>query len=157
MPDCLPDNEIERFIEEDVPYGDLTTSLLGIGGQPGEILFATRGETVICCTEEAARALGKCGAAISLCSPSGTRLREGVEFLKAHGSARALHAGWKVALNLQEYASGIATRTSRVIAKAKAVNPSISVVTTRKSFPGTTWWRRNMWMPGAYLLSLITP
>lgn len=28
---CLPDAEIERLIEEHVPYGDLTTSLLGIG------------------------------------------------------------------------------------------------------------------------------
>jgi len=30
---CLPDGEIERFIDEDLPYGDLTTHLLGIGHQ----------------------------------------------------------------------------------------------------------------------------
>jgi len=135
--DCLPDSEIERFIEEDVPYGDLTTSLLGIEGQRGQILFTTRGETTICCTEEAARVLEKCGATISVLSPSGRHLPAGMEFLKADGSARALHAGWKVALNLLEYASGIATRTSRIIQKAKAVNPSVVVVTTRKAFPGT--------------------
>lgn len=134
---CLPDGDIERFIEEDVPYGDLTTSLLGIGEQQGQIIFTTRDETVICCTEEASRVLEKCGAAISFSSPSGARLQSGVEFLKAEGSARALHAGWKVALNLLEYAAGIATRTSRIIQKAKAVNPAIAVVTTRKSFPGT--------------------
>jgi len=135
--DCLPDSEIERFIEEDVPYGDLTTSLLGIEGQRGQILFTTRCETTICCTEEAARVLEKCGATISVLSPSGRHLPAGMEFLKADGSARALHAGWKVALNLLEYASGIATRTSRIIQKAKAVNPSVVVVTTRKAFPGT--------------------
>jgi len=134
---CLLDSDIERFIEEDVPYGDLTTSLLGIEEQRGEILFTTRDETTICCTEEASRVLEKCGAAISFSSPSGTRLQSGVEFLKAEGSARALHAGWKVALNLLEYASGIATRTSRITQKAKAVNPAIAVVTTRKAFPGT--------------------
>ena len=27
---CLPDSDIDRFIEEDAPYGDLTTHLLGI-------------------------------------------------------------------------------------------------------------------------------
>jgi len=133
----LPDSEIERFIEEDVPYGDLTTSLLGIEGQRGQILFTTRGETTICCTEEAARVLEKCGATISVLSPSGRHLPAGMEFLKADGSARALHAGWKVALNLLEYASGIATRTLRIVQKAKVVNPSVVVVTTRKAFPGT--------------------
>ena len=133
----LPDGDIERFIDEDVPYGDLTTFLLGIGRQPGEIVFATRDETTICCTEEAARVLEKCGATITACSPSGTGLSPGTDFLKAEGPAQALHAGWKVALNILEYASGIATRTHRIITKAKEVNPNVVVVTTRKSFPGT--------------------
>ena len=31
----IPDYELDRFIEEDVPYGDLTTQLLGIGGRRG--------------------------------------------------------------------------------------------------------------------------
>jgi molybdenum transport protein len=133
----LPDTEIERFMDEDVPYGDLTTSLTGIGSKPGEIVFATRDETTICCTEEAARVLEKCGATVTVCSPSGTGLPPGTDFLSAEGSAQALHAGWKVALNILEYASGIATRTHRIVAKAKEVNPDVVVVTTRKSFPGT--------------------
>jgi molybdenum transport protein len=134
---CLPDSDIERFIEEDIPYGDLTTHLLDIGERPGRIIFSTREETTLCCTEEAARVLQKCGATITTCMPSGTRLSAGFEFLAAKGPARALHAGWKVALNLLEYASGIASRTQRIIEKTKSVNPALSVVTTRKSFPGT--------------------
>lgn len=134
---CLSDGEIHRFIEEDVPYGDLTATLLGIGRQMGKISFVTREETTLCCTEEAARVLEKCGATVTACSPSGACLAAGAEFLTAEGSAQALHGGWKVALNLLEYASGIATRTSRIIQKAKRVNPSVAVVTTRKSFPGT--------------------
>jgi len=133
----LLDSEIEHFLEEDNPYGDLTTSLLGIENKPGQILFVTRDETTICCTEEAARVLEKCGATVSFLSPSGTRLPAHQDFLKAEGPAGALHAGWKVALNLLEYASGIATRTSRIVQKAKAVNSDAVVVATRKSFPGT--------------------
>lgn len=133
----LPDREIERFIEEDVPYGDLTTHLLGIGAAPGHIVFSTREETTLCCTEEAARVLQKCGATLTSCMPSGTKLSADIEFLAATGSAQALHAGWKVALNLLEYASGIASRTQRIVEKCKAINPTLSVVTTRKSFPGT--------------------
>ena len=137
MINCLHDSDIEKFIEEDVPYGDLTTHLLGIGECPGRIFFSTREETTLCCTEEAARVLQKCGATLISCMPSGTKLSAGVEFLVAGGPAHALHAGWRVALNLLEYSSGIASRTQRIVEKCRAVNPDISIVTTRKSFPGT--------------------
>src|SRR5450631_369520 len=106
-----PDCDIERFIEEDVPYGDLTSHILGIGNSSGRIVFSTREDTSVCCTEEAARVLQKCGATLISCMPSGTKLPTGIKFLVADGSAQALHAGWKVALNLLEYASGIASRT----------------------------------------------
>ncbi|MDD2308887.1 MAG: ModD protein [Desulfuromonadaceae bacterium] len=133
----IPDSDIERFIEEDIPYGDLTTHLLGIENRPGRIVFTTREDTTLCCTEEASRVLQKCGATLTSCMPSGTKLSAGIEFLVAKGQAQALHAGWKVALNLLEYASGIASRTQRIVEKSRAVNPALSVVTTRKSFPGT--------------------
>ncbi len=134
---CLSDSDIERFIDEDLPYGDLTSHLLGIGNSRGRITFSTREDTTICCTEEAARVLQKSGATVTSWVPSGTELSTGREFLVAHGPAQSLHAGWKVALNLLEYASGIASRTQRIVTTCKSVNPSLSVVTTRKSCPGT--------------------
>ncbi|MGB8246449.1 MAG: ModD protein [Chlorobium sp.] len=133
----LPDSDIERFLEEDVPYGDLTTSLLGIGEQQGTITFTSRHHTVISCTEEAGRVLEKCGATVISRLPSGTEVEAGAAFLAASGSAASLHTGWKVAMNLLEYASGIATRTAKVVRTARSANPGISIVTTRKSFPGT--------------------
>jgi molybdenum transport protein len=51
----IPDSEIERFIEEDIPYGDLTTHLLGIGCKPGGIVYSTREETTVCCTKDSGR------------------------------------------------------------------------------------------------------
>ena len=133
----IPDYELDRFIEEDVPYGDLTTQLLGIGGRRGEMVYSTRHETTLCCTEEAARLLDKLGAATTMMAPSGTLLPAGTVFLAAQGPAGALHSGWKIALNLLEYASGVASRTAAIVKAARAANPDITVVTTRKSFPGT--------------------
>ncbi len=133
----LSDNDIERFIEEDMPYGDITTLLLGIGTLKGEISFTSRNCTVLCCTEEASRVLENCGATVTSCLQSGSMVDAGVPILTASGSAGSLHAGWKVAMNLLEYASGIATRTRAIVNSAKMVNPSITVLTTRKSFPGT--------------------
>jgi molybdenum transport protein len=133
----LPDSDIERFIEEDMPYGDLTTGLLGIGTLQGEITFTSREATTLCCTEEAARILERCGTTVNFLLQSGTTVEPGVTILSASGSADSLHAGWKVALNILEYASGIATRTRKIVSRVKEVNTSITVVTTRKSFPGT--------------------
>ncbi len=133
----LSDSDIDSFIEEDVPYGDLTTSLLGIGTLQGEITFTSRECTILCCTEEAAQLLERCGASVNACMISGTSVTPGATILSASGPAEALHTGWKVALNLLEYASGIATRTEKIVSRAKEVNPDIAIVTTRKSFPGT--------------------
>jgi len=133
----LPDDEIDRFLREDCPYGDLTTILLGIADAPGRIVFATRHDTVVCCTEEAARLFEKVGCTIELCRPSGTVLGKDQPFLEASGPAGSLHMGWKVALNLLEFASGIATRTHDLIREARIGNARVEVVATRKIFPGT--------------------
>jgi molybdenum transport protein len=133
----LPDSEIERFLQEDVPYGDLTTHLLGIGGRPGRISFSTRHETVVCCTEEAGRMLEKLGCTVIDLAPSGSLLGADSIMLQASGSAGSLHVGWRAALNLLESASGVATRTHVLVREARAVNPDVEVVSTRKVFSGT--------------------
>ena len=58
-------------------------------------------------------------------------------FLRAEGRADRIHAVYKVAQNVMEYASGIATRTRAMVEAAQAANPDCRVVTTRKHFPGT--------------------
>lgn len=132
----VSDQLLERLMEEDVPYGDLTTDILGIGDKRGKIVFATREPTVLCATEEAAGILKKFGAEIRLMQPSGEYLPAGVTFLEAEGTAAGLHAGWRLSLNLLEYMSGIATRTRRIVDSARTVNPDIAIAPTRKSYPG---------------------
>ncbi|MGI5940448.1 MAG: ModD protein [Thermoleophilia bacterium] len=134
---CLSDEEIDRLLREDCPYGDLTTTLLQIGERSGRMVFTTRHETVVCCTEEAARLLEKLGCTITALEPSGTLLTKGRPFLEASGDAGPLHMGWKAALNLLEAASGIATRTYALVRRARKANPAVEVVATRKVFPGT--------------------
>ena len=66
----IPDSDIERFIEEDVPYGDLTTHLLGIGKKAARMVFSTREETTLCCTEEAGRVARNFGAFVTRMMPT---------------------------------------------------------------------------------------
>ena len=133
MRSFLSNEAIARLTEEDVPYLDLTTFSLGIAQQPGRLEFYTRHPTVICATEEAVQVIETCGAEVQTAVASGTALDARALILSATGTAEALHIAWRVALNLMEYTSGIATRTADLVKSARAANPNVSVVTTRKS------------------------
>ena len=58
----IDDATIDRWIQEDAPYLDLTTHLLGIGSRPGRLTLRARTDLVVCGTDEARRVLGKLGA-----------------------------------------------------------------------------------------------
>ncbi|MEA4924346.1 MAG: ModD protein [Syntrophomonadaceae bacterium] len=133
----INDEILERFIREDAPYLDLTTLLLDIGQKHGSISYAAREKGILCGTEEAARIMQKLGLEIEFLLPSGTQLLPDQPFLQAQGKASALHLAWKVCLNLLEYSSGIASRTRSLLDKSRQVNPKISILSTRKTFPGT--------------------
>jgi len=128
----LSDAALDALLNQDVPYGDLTTDTLGIAAMPARIRFAARGAMVLAGTEEAARLIEKAGGAVSSFQPSGARVEAGAVFLEGQGTAGALHRAWKVAQTLVEYASGIATRARRIV---DAV-PGVTVACTRKNFPG---------------------
>lgn len=68
----IPDGRIDQFILEDMPYIDLTTEVLGIGEEPGEIEYFTREDCVLAGVEEAARVLGKTGARVIWSRRSGS-------------------------------------------------------------------------------------
>lgn len=133
----IADETIERWIKEDVPYIDLTTELLGIGALKGKISFTSRGRTVACGSEEVSRIFAKLGIETTFCALSGTPIETGGRIVEGIGNADALHAAWKVSLNVLEYACGIAERTSEIVKNARSQNENIEVVSTRKGFPGT--------------------
>lgn len=133
----ISDETIDHWIKEDVPYLDLTTLTLGIGGQKGKISFTAREYTVLSGVEEVLRIFAKLGVTLIQSLPSGSVVNKGDVFIEAEGLASSLHMAWKLAMNILEYSSGIATRTRSMVDKAKSVNPQLTVLATRKSFPGT--------------------
>jgi molybdenum transport protein len=133
----LTDAEIDRFISEDLPYGDLSTHALGIGPLPGIMTMRAGAEMVISNSEEAARVIERLGGQVTVALTSGAHARTGDLVLTATGTADALLAGWKIAQTLMEYASGIATAARRIVDAARSTNPSVVVACTRKTFPGT--------------------
>jgi molybdenum transport protein len=133
----LSDSEIEQLLDDDIRFGDLTTRALGIADFQGSMSFKPRRDMVLCGVDEAARLLSMLGAEVVFQSRSGSQIRAGELVLEAQGSAAALHAGWKIAQTLMEWASGVATATAEIVAAARVVVPDIAVSVTRKSVPYT--------------------
>lgn len=127
--------DIDRLIAEDVPYGDLTTQALAIGGLRGAITFAARVDSIVCASEEAALIFERLGAVATVLAGSGTPAVAGTLLLRAEGRAAALFSGWKIAQTLMEWSSGIASAAAQVVAAARRESPRIVVACTRKTVP----------------------
>ncbi|MBN2342423.1 MAG: ModD protein [Deltaproteobacteria bacterium] len=129
------DYEIEKLMEEDMPVGDLTSELLGLNNRMGQIVAVVREEMVACGTEEAARLFEKAGLVVENYVPSGTKCQEGDQLLEAWGNAAAIHSVWRAGGIFMEFASGIATRTFRLVQAAQKGNPETTVAGSRKHVP----------------------
>lgn len=131
----ITETAIEQFIEEDVPGLDLTSHLLSLEQTKACINYEARHETVISGVVEAGKVFVKLGAKVEMPCFEGAVLKPGEKILRAEGNGAIIHAGWRVALNILEYASGIAGRTAQLVNQAQKYG-DVLVCGTRKAFPG---------------------
>jgi molybdenum transport protein len=133
----VPDSYLENLLEEDIHLMDATTAALGIENSPGSVECIAKRECIAAGIEEASRIFELAGARTVVKSRDGERVHEGAALLEAFGKAGQLHAAYKAAQNILEYAAGIATRTAALVENARSVSPCIEVCVSRKHFPGT--------------------
>ena len=131
------EDDIDRLIVEDLPYGDLTTRALGIGQQIGRMTFRTRHPLVLCGAGIAARLITRLGGTVQSSLQDGSHLESGVEVLTATGPVASLQQAWKISQTVVDWASGIATATNAIVKAVQSVNPSVRVACARKAPPGT--------------------
>lgn len=130
------DARIDTFIEEDVPYIDLTCEVLGIRNQPGEMEYFTRESCVLAGIDVARRIMRNLDCEVLASNNDGQIVSAGQTFFTVRGAAADLHAAWKVCLNVFDHLSAVATKTRSMVDAAHAVNPACEILTTRKSMPG---------------------
>ena len=128
---------IEALLKEDVPYFDLTSSLLELDTLNAEILFSPGNPVTVCGSEEAEKIFKLLGAETNMLKRSGEKAEAGEIVLRAVAKAEPLHTGWKVSQNIFEHYSGIATRTRAMVDGAKRGRKDTEVCGTRKHLPGT--------------------
>ncbi len=136
MKPLIPQWLLEQWLAEDLQLGDITTSLLGLEGLGRARLLLREAEAVAACCREAARIYSIAGARPVRFAADGQVLRRGSALLEVQGDVRSLHAAWRVAQELASICVGIATKSRRLVERAKRINPNVEIVSTRKTYPG---------------------
>jgi len=129
------DEDLLRFLAEDVGPGDITTQALAGDARVRAAIVAKR-EGVVCGLPEASAVFAHLGAKARHLARDGERVKPGQQVLVVEGPAAAVLTGERLALNLLMRMSGIATATAALQAKVAAVNPRCRVAATRKTTPG---------------------
>lgn len=132
----FPEARIDYFISEDVPYLDLTSEVLGVADQAGEMEYYTREKCVLAGTDVVRRIARNLGCEVVAVRFDGDRIAAGESFMTLRGPASALHQVWKVGLNTFDHLSAVATKTRQMVDAAHEANPRCEILTTRKSMPG---------------------
>jgi len=133
---------IERFlvyVQEDCPYIDETTELLGIDGD-GELRILTREPGIAACTDDLAGFYEHEGLKVGEYVRDGEEFNEGETVFCASGSLKKLFKLWRVSQTFLSMTCAIATRTRRLVEIARDVNPDVVIATTRKTHPGMRYF-----------------
>lgn len=133
-------DEVRRIIEaalaEDIGAGDVTSQRLIAEAQSAEMAFVAREALVVCGTEIVPLVFYKLNPQIRCIvhAPSGSAVEKGAELIYVEGPARAILAAERVALNLLQRMSSVATLTAKYV---KAVRGTKAIILdTRKTMPG---------------------
>jgi nicotinate-nucleotide pyrophosphorylase (carboxylating)/molybdenum transport protein len=125
----------DLYLDEDCPYGDETTDLLGIEGN-GRLRIMSREHGVAACMEELAAFYRKKGLEVI------AHVREGGEFnphdvvFEAKGDLRQLFKLWRISQTFLSMVCAIAATTRLYVETARKVNKNVIIATSRKTHPG---------------------
>lgn len=130
------DDVILRALEEDAPWGDITSDAFLPAGAGAVARLAAREPGILSGIEVFARvfALVDPSTRVVLSAADGDTMAPGDTLATVSGPARAVLRAERIALNLTQRMSGIATLTATYVAATQGTDARI--VDTRKTTPG---------------------
>ena len=131
----IPIEDLLRFVREDAPFGDITTSAV-VPATDCTAVILTREPCVVAGLKEAISLFSYFGIVCSSTLQDGDEVQEGTKLLSCTGSAHSILLLERTVVNLMGRMSGIATSARIVSRKVSRVNPSCLVAVTRKTAPG---------------------
>ena len=131
----LPLGDLLRFIGEDAPSGDLTSSALApLGRCRAEIRAKESG--IVAGIEEVSALFSHFDISVAQALSDGDGCAKGSLVISLEGDAERILLIERTALNILSRMSGIATATRAMVEEAARLNPSLGIAATRKTCPG---------------------
>ena len=127
--------ELEKYIQDDLPYFDLTTSLQNCNNAIAQIEVFTREEIIVSCSEEAAKIAELLNCKVDFFVKSKNKVEKNGTILKFSGLYEDIHKAWRLTQILLEYSCKISTYSYQMKEKIEEINPTCELLTTRKTFP----------------------
>lgn len=131
----LSTTELEKYIQDDIPYDDLTTSLQNCKDEKAELEVYTREDIVVSCTEEASKIAQMLDCTVEYFVKSGKAIKKDEVLLKYTGYYTNIHKAWRLTQILLEYSCKISSQAKKMKELIDEVNASCELLTTRKTFP----------------------
>jgi len=130
------DDFLKRALQEDIGMGDITTENCVPADARSKGNFVAKEAGVICGLEVLARTFALLDSDVRITPhvTDGTRVERGDVIAEIEGKSRSVLTGERVALNLLQRLSGIATKTAEAVAEVAGTNTKIC--DTRKTTPG---------------------
>lgn len=128
--------KIEEWLQEDVGFGDVTTNSTIPQGERGVGILYVKESGVVAGLPVAKQVFATVDPELVFTATveEGARVEKGEQIAEVSGSVRSILSGERLALNLLQRLSGIATKTSQYV--QAVAGTKARVVDTRKTTPG---------------------
>ena len=129
------DKIIRDALIEDMPYGDITTDLLIPQESTSSAVLLAKESGILCGIDVAKRVFEILDSNIKFekLKTDGDNIQKGNVLAKIQGKTRAILMGERLALNILQRMSGIATFTNMLVQKVKGYRAAVT--DTRKTIP----------------------
>lgn len=128
------------FLEEDLPFGDLTSEILP---DKNIIAYIENLEPCVIAGIEFTRILlNRLGIEYEVHVNDGDEIPEKTKIITLKGNCKKIFEIERAVLNLLMHLSGIATKTRRLVRIAREINPKVKISATRKTIPGLRYFEK---------------
>jgi nicotinate-nucleotide pyrophosphorylase (carboxylating) len=140
MPKKALQNELTRFLEEDVGQGDITTNAIVPIDTHVCAQIIVKEPAIICGIYETKVFFEMLGVSFSEKVNDGDEVAAGTVVAEVEGNGRPILTAERTILNILMRMSGIATETRRLVNEIKKTSPIIRIAATRKTAPGLRYF-----------------
>ena len=130
------DSEIERFLNEDISNGDITSDLFIDATSISNAEILSREPGILSGRSEITQIFNHFNIESSWLFQDGNSFSDNSQIVKLNGLSKSILLSERVSLNLLGHMSGIATSTNNAVKIMKQISPHTNISATRKTLPG---------------------